>query len=101
MGWALASTPVRNAASSNGVLGFHNTGFGDFRSNLAGARNGEFEAWAALAGAPLSVPPGARQFDVGAAGAGSGGSDNEGDDGGGFGGGGGLGNGNDSDSDDD
>lgn len=100
MGWALASIPVRNPTSSNGVLGFHNSGFGDFRANLAGARNADFETWAALAGTPLSASAGARQFDVGAAEAGSGDSDNEGDNGGGFGGG-GFDNDNDSDSDDD
>jgi hypothetical protein len=100
MGWALASRPVRNAASSSGVLGFHNTGFGEFRANLAGARNRDFETWAALAGATLSGSAGARQFDVGAAGAGSDGSDDEGDGGGGFGGG-GVDDGDDNDSDDD
>lgn len=98
MGWALASTSVRNAASSTGVLGFHNSGFGDFKANLAGARNADFATWAALAGAPLTGSAGARQFDVGAAGDGGGDSDDEGD--GGDGGDGGN-SGDDSDSDDD
>ncbi|CAI4213261.1 unnamed protein product [Parascedosporium putredinis] len=53
MGWALSSIPVRNAASSNGILDFHDSGFGDFDANLGGARSAEFESWVALAGAPL------------------------------------------------
>ncbi|KAK1758680.1 hypothetical protein QBC47DRAFT_148745 [Echria macrotheca] len=62
MGWGLASIPVRNPGSSNGVLGFHNSGFGDFRANLAAARNAEFATWAALAGEPLAPSAGARAF---------------------------------------
>ncbi|KAK3897034.1 CBD9-like protein [Staphylotrichum tortipilum] len=100
MGWALASRAVRNPASSAGVLDFHNSGFGDFKANLAGARNAEFDKWAALAGAPVTGAAGAKPFDVGAAGAGSGGSDDEGDGNNSSGGGGGDA-GNDSDSDDD
>lgn len=53
MGWALSSIPVRNAASSNGILDFHDSGFGDFDANLGSARSAEFESWVALAGAPL------------------------------------------------
>lgn len=53
MGWALASTAVRNAGSSDGVLAFHDSGFGDFQADLAGAKFAEFETWAAMAGAPL------------------------------------------------
>ncbi|PKS06101.1 hypothetical protein jhhlp_007935 [Lomentospora prolificans] len=55
MGWALSSIPVRNAASSNGILDFHDSGFGDFDADLGSARSAEFESWVALAGAPL--PP--------------------------------------------
>jgi len=103
MGWALAGRAVRNAGSSNGVLDFHDSGFGDFQANIAGARNAEFETWAALAGAPLTAAAGAQQFDVGAAGAGSGAdSDDEGGgNNGGAGGGGGGDTGDDSDIDDD
>ncbi|KAK5656376.1 hypothetical protein OQA88_4757 [Cercophora sp. LCS_1] len=77
MGWALASSPVRNAASSNGILGFHNSGFGDFRANLAAARNAEFDTWAALAGAPLQPSAGAQAFDPNA----GSGDEDSGDDG--------------------
>ena len=59
MGWASASTAVRNPGSSAGVLGFHNSGFGDFEANLVAARSAEFEAWAVLAGAPVVASTGA------------------------------------------
>ena len=94
MGWALASRAVRNPASSAGVLGFHNSGFGDFKANLAAARSAEFDTWAALAGAALPPAAGAQAFDQSAAfGSGDDDSGNDSDDssrGGGQAGGGGA-----------
>ncbi|KAM7216585.1 CBD9-like protein [Rhypophila decipiens] len=64
MGWALASRAVRNPGSSNGVLGFHNSGFGGFSANIAAARNVRFNEWAALAeGQAVPASAGARAFD--------------------------------------
>ncbi|KAK0622060.1 hypothetical protein B0T17DRAFT_477814, partial [Bombardia bombarda] len=77
MGWALASRAVGNKASSAGVLGFHNSGFGDFRMNVQAARNARFDEWAALAGTAVSASTGATPFDT----TNAGGSDDEGDDG--------------------
>ncbi|KAK3362600.1 hypothetical protein B0T25DRAFT_9706 [Lasiosphaeria hispida] len=94
MGWALASTAVRNPASSAGVLAFHNSGFGDFKANLGSARNAEFETWAALVGTAL--PPGANARAFSGNGGDSGdddGDDDDSDDEGNFGTGGGAGGG--------
>lgn len=79
MGWALASTAVRNAGSSDGVLGFHNSGFGDFQADLAGAKFADFDTWAAMAGDPL-VPSSSAQPIVADGGGGDSG-DESGDDG--------------------
>ncbi|MBE3049783.1 hypothetical protein IMZ48_46260 [Candidatus Bathyarchaeota archaeon] len=83
MGWALSSIPVRNAETPAGVLDFHDSGFGDFDADLAGAKNAEFETWAALAGDPVGSGAGAVPIDLSAEGGGSGdedGGDDSGDD---------------------
>lgn len=75
MGWGLASRAVRNAGGSDGVLGFHDRGFGGFRVNLGAARNAQFETWAALAGEAMGVSAVARPFrGRGGGGGGGGGS---------------------------
>ncbi|KAH7113263.1 putative cellobiose dehydrogenase [Dendryphion nanum] len=80
MGWALASTAVRNPQSSAGILGFHNTGFGEFEALLGQARSAEFDTWAALAGAPVLPAVGALPFRLNA---GEDGGEESGDEGGG------------------
>ncbi|KFG80087.1 putative cellobiose dehydrogenase [Metarhizium anisopliae] len=54
MGWALSSEKVGNPASPAAILNFHNRGFGGFQARLAQAKNGKFDEWAAMAGAPLA-----------------------------------------------
>ncbi|KFY26797.1 hypothetical protein V491_01159 [Pseudogymnoascus sp. VKM F-3775] len=59
MGWALAKTAVGGAETSAGILGFHDSGFGDFTASLGLARNAQFATWAAIAGEPLVPVTGA------------------------------------------
>lgn len=73
MGWALGKRAVRNAASSAGILEFHDGGFGDFQANLGAARSAEFDTWATLAGTPLAPAAGAQAFSLNA-------GDDDGDD---------------------
>lgn len=59
MGWALAKTAVGGPETSAGILGFHDSGFGDFTAILGLARNAEFATWAAMAGEPIAPATGA------------------------------------------
>ena len=68
MGWALSSIPVIDPETPAGVLDFHDSGFGDFDADLEGARNAEFEAWAALAGDAAPSGAGAVPIDLRAGG---------------------------------
>ncbi|KAK1769041.1 CBD9-like protein [Phialemonium atrogriseum] len=79
MGWALAGTAVRGAGKPDGVLGFHDVGFGDFDADLAGARFADFETWAAMAGAPMVASTSAKAI-VPDGGDGGGGDDSGDDD---------------------
>ncbi|OBT80562.1 hypothetical protein VF21_00426 [Pseudogymnoascus sp. 05NY08] len=59
MGWALAKTAVGGPETSAGILGFHDSGFGDFTASLGLARSAEFATWAAMAGEPIAPATGA------------------------------------------
>ncbi|KFY58304.1 hypothetical protein V496_06211 [Pseudogymnoascus sp. VKM F-4515 (FW-2607)] len=77
MGWALAKTAVGGPETSAGILGFHDSGFGDFTASLGLAKNAEFATWAAMAGEPLAPATGAVPIQ---ANAGDGDDDDGGDD---------------------
>jgi len=49
MGWKLATIPVQNADSSDGVLSPPDAGSGDFSADLAAAKNEKFDSWATMA----------------------------------------------------
>ena len=53
MGWALSERAVRNPENPAVGLGFHERGFGPFTARLGNARTAQFDAVAALAGAPV------------------------------------------------
>ncbi|OBT94086.1 hypothetical protein VE01_07166 [Pseudogymnoascus verrucosus] len=79
MGWALAKTAVGGPETSAGILGFHDSGFGDFTASLGLARSAEFATWAALAGAPIAPAAGAVPIQANA-GDGDDGDDDDDDD---------------------
>ena len=54
-----AKTAVGGPETSAGILGFHDSGFGDFTAILGLARNAEFATWAAMAGEPIAPATGA------------------------------------------
>lgn len=78
MGWALAKTVVGGPETSAGILGFHDSGFGDFTASLGLARNAQFATWAAMAREPLVPATGAVPIQ---ASAGDGDDDDDDDDG--------------------
>ena len=71
----MSSIPVRNAETPAGVLDFHDSRFGEFDADLAGAKNAEFETWVPLAGDPVGSGAGAVPIDLSAKGGGSGDED--------------------------
>jgi hypothetical protein len=59
MSWALGSKPVGNPASPAAIINFHDRGFGGFETQLAQAKNAQFDTWAAMVGAPVAPASGA------------------------------------------